>query len=459
MTTMLTTLEGEETLEGDFFIADNKKVYSGNSLNGYSELGSVDEIYNLKYNELFGNPDFEEILNGDELEGEQGEDLYIHQNGKVYYKSPLGGYSEIGTTEEVLGCGQNELSGNSNLEEILYGDELGKGFKFKAPKMKFKAPKMKFKAPRINTKGISRGLSNVGKGISKGVKAYGKAWSNVGKGIGKAVSNIARGAGQIAESLLDQQEQSEQQEEENSEQENEQATPEEELDEVIDNVNDQSTEENINELEGIHTDSNGKVFYYSELNGEYVELGSDELGFMSMISNIASGGGGGKSGMLSMATGALDMAIPGAGTVANIGINAAQKQRQKAKAKKKKNSALRKNLLRHYQNKKDNPQNFIKQTKPIPTQKPVIQNKQISLPTKEQTQIAKTSLSPIQTTQRSFSSQSRPMPGAETGVMENETSQTSDVQKDKKNEIMFGVLAALGVIITVIYSKSKKGRK
>ncbi len=127
MTTMLTTLEGDpETLEGIFFIADNGKVYSGNSLDGYSELGNVADIYNLGYDELFGNPDFEEILNGDELEGVDGEDLYIQQNGKVYYKSALGGYSEVGTTEEVLGCGQNELSGNSNFEEILNCEELGK---------------------------------------------------------------------------------------------------------------------------------------------------------------------------------------------------------------------------------------------------------------------------------------------------------------------------------------------
>jgi hypothetical protein len=399
------------------------------------------------------------------------EDLYIHENGKVYYKSPLGGYSELGSVEDVLGCGQSELSGNENFEEILDGDELGKGFKFKMPKMKFKMPKMKFKGPKINTKGLSRGFKAAGKGLSKAASNYGKAWSKVGKGIGKAVSNIARGAGQIAESLLDQQQQAEQPDEEQEQPEDEQ---EQELnEEQSQNSSEQESEEvNPEELEGYQTDKNGKIFYYSELNGEYIELGSDELGFMSMISNMASGGGN-KGGILNMATGALDMFVPGAGTVANIGIGAAQKQRQKQKLKKAKNRALRQNLLRHYQNKKENPLQFIKQTKTTQQNKtqqikPIAQNRFIQIKPIAQNRFIQTK--PVQQNQISNISRmqnfsSRPIsrnqyPGAETGIEEsNQGHNPTQVQTDKKNQIMFGVGAAILAVITVIYSTSKKGKK
>jgi hypothetical protein len=157
MTTMLTTLEGDSDLielEGDLYISEDGKVFYESALGEYSELGTSEDILNLSLNELSGNSDFLEVLDGDNLPILQDKeiDLYIHKNGNVYYESPLGGYSALGTLENIFNLSQNELSGNSDFIEILEGDELGKGFGFKAPKMKFKAPKMKFKAPKMKFK-------------------------------------------------------------------------------------------------------------------------------------------------------------------------------------------------------------------------------------------------------------------------------------------------------------------
>jgi hypothetical protein len=458
MTTMLTTLEGESDTQTDnLFVADNGKVYERNSLNGnYYELGSVEEIYNLGLDELSGDSNFEELLNGDELEGDSV-DLYIHENGKVYFKSSLGGYSELGSVEEILGCGASELSGNDKFVEILDGDELGKGFKFKAPKMKFKAPKMKFKAPKIkmkvNTKGLSKGFRSVGNAVSKGVKAYGNAWKSVGKLAEKGLKAAGGALSQVAESLLDQNQPEQPQEEEQAEEESEDQNQEQSEEQPQDNEQPEDDEQ-PEEMDGFKTDEQGKKFYYSELSGKFIELGSDELGFMSMLTNMASGGGKGGGGILSMATGALDMVVPGAGTVANIGIGAAQKQRQKQKEKKAKNNATRKNLLRHYQNKKINPVKQIKQSTSNPT-KPSANFNQAEI----LNQMPKQSR-PIAPSQIMQSRSTTPIRYNNNLSNARDSNVPTQVQTDKKNQIMMGVGAAVLAVIVVMYSmNSKKGRK
>ncbi len=462
MTTMLTTLEGNtdltNELEGDLYIADNGKVYFESSLGEYSELGSVEEIFNQSISELSGNPEIEELLDGEAPILQDKEiDLYIHKNGKVYYKSPLGGYSELGSVEEIFNQSISELSGNSDFTDDLDGDELGKGFKFKAPKIKFKAPKFKFKAPKmkfkapkmkLNTKGLSKGFKSIGNAVSSGVKAYGKAWEGVAKGAGKLASSIASGAGQLAEGLLNQEQPQgeEEQEEESQEEEQTDEIDQEQVNEESQEDNTDMTEEYTDEMSGVNESQTGKKYYYSELYGEYKELGRDELGFMEMLTSAAGmASGGNKSGLLSMATGALDMFVPGAGTLANVGLSAAQKQQAKKKAKKAANNAQRQKLLQFYNKKKQNPKAILK-PKPT-TPKQVIQTVQrqtpISRPVQEMTYAAS---SPA--TYRNTQPTAR-----------NETDyQPSQVEKDKKNQIAMGVGAVI-VVIAIIYSMNKKKGK
>ncbi|EMK05468.1 hypothetical protein LEP1GSC166_2641 [Leptospira kirschneri] len=87
----------------------------------------------------------------------------------------------------------------------LSGDELGrfgallKGFKFKAPKMPV------FRGFKLNTKGLTRGFSKVGKEVQKGaknyVKAHQKAFKDISKGAGKIVGQVAEGGMGLLQSM------------------------------------------------------------------------------------------------------------------------------------------------------------------------------------------------------------------------------------------------------------------
>ncbi len=199
---------------------------------------------------------------------------------------------------------------------------------------------------------------------------------------------------------------------------------------------DNMTEEYTDEMSGLHSDEQGKKYYYSHLNGEYIELSGDELGFMQMLTSAAGmAAGGNKAGLANMATGALDMAVPGAGTIANIGLQFASQQKAKANAKKAQQKALQQNLLNQFI-KKNTPVN----SKPVitPKPKPVIQT---SIPVKTQ---VKPSYPPNPTY-----GNTQVVPGAETGI--------TKAEQDKKNQIMYGVGAV--VVVAIIYSMNKKGRK
>jgi hypothetical protein len=316
------------------------------------------------------------------------------------------------------------LNGN---DHSLNG-ELGKfKFNFKSPKMpKFRAPKMK-----VNTKGLSRGFKSAGKAVSKGVKAYGNAWKKVGKGLEKGLKSAGKAAGQLAESLLDQdagqQEPEEQEEQQNQEQE-----------EMMDEGQNQEQEEMIDEEP-------------EEMNG-YHYNNTDELGFMSMLTNMASGGGGkGGGGILSMATGALDMVVPGAGTVANIGIGAAQKQRQKQKAKKAKKQQMVSQFSNRFLESRNNKNmqraprqasniNQIKQSMPIQQRQ-----SNIKQPVKQSmaVQPMKFSVSPQTKAERFFDWGKEPEPVKPKGFLETPA----------------GMITVGAVVIGGIYFITKKGKK
>jgi hypothetical protein len=451
-TTLLTTLEGGESelteLEGDLYITKNGEVYYESAAGEYSELGNVEEVFNKDISELAGSSDFEELLDGEAPELEDKEvEIFIHKNGKAYYKSPLGGYSELGNTNDVLGCDLKQLHGLEGFEEITDHDELGKGFKFKAPKLKikapkfkFKAPKIKFKAPKINTKGLSKTFKSVGKAVSSGAKAFSKGVSSFAKGAAKALSPLA-------EALMNQDQPGDTEENPDEEgQEDEEQNTEEvnETDQGYDEGEDMITEESVEEMSGFHKDHEGKIYYFSELHGEYREIGKELNGILDMVTGAASKGGSG--GLLDLATTGLDAFIPGAGSVAKIGINAVQKQQAKKKAKKAANQATREKLLKHYVNRKESPTRFIKPKTPAKTVTRSQVPKQIkvkqSIP-----QVSYSSTSPI--------NYSNPQP-----MVRNETDyQPSQVQQDKKNEIAKGVGVVI-IVLAVLYSmNSKKGRK
>ncbi|UOG54605.1 hypothetical protein [Leptospira noguchii] len=166
------TLEGDETLPEDFLLT---KIYG-------------------KY------------IPKTELNGELYGDLYIER---------VDGYSPtLAQLNGIDDAKHSEFFGSFVHEEAipitLSGDELGrfgalfKGFKLKAPKMPV------FRGFKVNTKGLSRGFSNiqksagkVGKEIQKGaknyVKAHQKAFKDISKGAGKALKDVSHGIGQVAE--------------------------------------------------------------------------------------------------------------------------------------------------------------------------------------------------------------------------------------------------------------------
>lgn len=239
-----------------------------------------------------------------------------------------------GYMENVIDNGDGTMSGD------YISPELGR-FKFKMPKM----PKMRA------MKGLSKSVGKAGKSVGKLGKQHFKNLGKVGKGIlksqGKLIKGIGKGLSKLGEGAMDMLNQ-------------DQPQPEQEEEQLLEEEEEQFQEDEMQNEEQDFQDQ-------SDVEND------QEVGFMSMLSNMASGGGGKGGGILSMATGALDMVVPGAGTVANIGIGAAQKQRQKQKAKKaqrqKQISQFSNRFLDQRNNKKitnrNNTIKQVKQTQPI----------------------------------------------------------------------------------------------
>ena len=395
--------------------------------------------------------------------------------------------------------------------------------KMKAPKMpKMKAPKMpKMKAPKmpkINTKGITKSFSNATKGLSKSVsnaskglsksvnqavKSHSKFVKNIAKDAGKAVKGIAKGAGDLLETLLqppptmeDVTENTEDEtidETENIEDETLEETEsiEDEIPQETESIEDEFFDE-INQVDsgkgvimikpsneeetqmedsefledntvGCKIDNDGTIYKYSPINQGYVELSGHELGFLSNIMNLASGSGKSGGGLLSMATGALDMVVPGAGTVANMGIGAAQKQKAQIQAKNAAKKKQQQALLQHLINDKKSKQPQIKIS--APTKKKVITKPII----KQQTTIKpKVAIKPAQ----NFSSQSptkkivstsTTSPTFQTEINRNlqtYQSQTSvpNAETPKKDNTIIYAIAGAGLLLLFV-SSNKKSEK
>mgnify|MGYP003376096366 CR=1 FL=1 len=271
---------------------------------------------------------------------------------------------------------------------------LLKGMKFKMPAMKFKIPKIpKFKAPKIpkiKIKAPKIPRIKVPRIKIPRIKIPKIPRIKVPKintsGIGKGISSIGKGIGDLAESLLSnpgqgQEESEEQEEETQEEEENQDYSQEEYLDEENQDYSQEeySEEENQEEepMEEIQDD------YSEELNGNYSQKQKskevmiynrvNELGgFLDILSSVGSAGkSGGAGGILSLATGALDMVAPGAGSLTSMGLNAAGAQRAKQKAKKAAKSKQISQLASQFFNKP--------QTRPVTIKRPVVQKKSVAV--------------------------------------------------------------------------------
>jgi hypothetical protein len=304
-------------------------------------------------------------------------ELMVDTSGTIFMQSPLsGGYHPIAHISDYGYSHVNELRGLDGIEEL---DNVLHGFKFKMPKMKIKAPKIKMKAPKMkmNTKGISKGISSAGKAVSNAGKAYGKAWEGIGKGAGKLLTNVGKGVGQLAESLLSEGQGQEQEEEQPEEEQTDEIQDQENLDNQEANE-DIPMDENSDNTIGCQIDSQGTIYKYSPIDQKLVTLSGEELGFMEMLSKIAStGASGGKSGLLSLATTGLDAFVPGAGTVANMGIGMAQKQKAAQLAKKKAQKAKQEALYKKLTNQRIAKQIPVK-TQSVQRQTPIIQQTRFS---------------------------------------------------------------------------------
>ncbi|WP_078126178.1 hypothetical protein, partial [Leptospira alexanderi] len=166
-----------------------------------------------------------------ELNGELSGDLYIERiDGYSPRVAQLNGFDEA-KHSEFFGT----FTHDDAIPISLSGDELGawgallKAFKFKAPAIKMPA----LRGFKLNTRGLSRGLSNatksvgrigkqIGKGAQNAVRSYGKAWKDVGKGLGKGLKGVGDIVGQVAQGgmgLLQSMGQGDQQSEEPTEEE------------------------------------------------------------------------------------------------------------------------------------------------------------------------------------------------------------------------------------------------
>ncbi|WP_078129692.1 hypothetical protein [Leptospira alexanderi] len=143
-----------------------------------------------------------------ELNGELSGDLYIERiDGYSPRVAQLSGFDDA-KHSEFFGTFVHDDA----IPLSFSGDELGmwahllKAFKFKAPAIKMPA----LRGFKLNTRGLSRGLSNatksvgrigkqIGKGAQNAVRSYGKAWKDVGKGLGKGLKDVGKMVGQVAE--------------------------------------------------------------------------------------------------------------------------------------------------------------------------------------------------------------------------------------------------------------------
>lgn len=284
-------------------------------------------------------------------------ELFIDNSGNVFMRSPLaGGYTPLTTIREWGYENVNELRGNPNFEEL--NGTLDGGFKFKAKPMKVKVPRVKLKT-KINTKGVSRAISGVGKSVSSAVK-----------GAGKLVSNVARGAGEFAQSLLSDDASGDQDQEQEQQPEDDQDTSTE-----------GSNEEAINDTESDYTvgcqiSDDGRKYRYSPIDKRFIELSGHELGALTDILSTISSSGGSKGGLLSLATTGLDAIVPGAGSVASMGINAVQKQNKQKQAKKKANQQKRDQAYNNFV--KSKLQNNTTSVKYSPQQRPIQKQQSVS---------------------------------------------------------------------------------
>lgn len=143
-----------------------------------------------------------------ESNGELSGDLYVERiDGYSPRVAQLNGFDES-KHSEFFGTFLHDDA----IPISLSGDELGawgallKAFKFKAPAIKMPA----LRGFKLNTRGLTRGFSNVGKSIGKvgkevqkGVKNYAKAhqkaFKDIGKGLGKGLKGVGDIVGQVAQ--------------------------------------------------------------------------------------------------------------------------------------------------------------------------------------------------------------------------------------------------------------------
>ncbi|WP_061223152.1 hypothetical protein [Leptospira weilii] len=143
-----------------------------------------------------------------ELNGELSGDLYVERiDGYSPRVAQLNGFDDAKHSEFF-----GSFVHDDAIPISLSGDELGawgallKAFKFKAPAIKMPA----LRGFKLNTRGLSRGLSNatkslgkvskqIGKGAQNAVRSYGKAWKDVGKGLGKGLKDVGNMVGQVAQ--------------------------------------------------------------------------------------------------------------------------------------------------------------------------------------------------------------------------------------------------------------------
>lgn len=325
-------------------------------------------------------------------------ELMVDTSGTIFMQSPLsGGYHPIAHISDYGLSHVDELRGLDGVEEL---DNTLSGFKFKMPRApRIRAPRIRaprIKPPKLNTKGISRGISNAGRSVSNAYSSFQRANVNAIKGFGKGLSNIGRSAGQFAESLLSegQGQGQEQPEEQQPEDQQMDETLDQDISDIPENNEDLPMDEFSDNTVGCQIDSQGTIYKYSPIEQKLVTLSGEELGFLSTLTNLASGGGaGGKSGLLSLATTGLDMVVPGAGTVANMGIGMAQKQKAAQQAKKKARKAKQDALYRKFANQKILRQAPVKnqvayKPEPIQRQTPIIQRQ---TPISQQTRFSSTS--------------------------------------------------------------------
>lgn len=181
---------------------NNGTEYSSSILAGEEEgaFWHLDEDNNLLGSSVCVC-DTEETLNGEENE------YYLHYNldgslAGYSIQRPSGDYVTLSGAVDLSGFGFKGLKMPSFKGIKIKAPKI----KFKAPKIKFKAPKLKFKAPKLpklNTRGISKSVSSIGKGVSNAVSSVSKGIGNVGTQIGKGVqkhfSNLAEGIGKVGE--------------------------------------------------------------------------------------------------------------------------------------------------------------------------------------------------------------------------------------------------------------------